>query len=349
MAEGDIIRGLLKSHVQKDEDGFRRAASALIANERKLNHRLLADDLERLLNGRINGNNLSKEMHEFQIPKDKEHGLPLVSLAESQVTWDSLVYPPKITAALQQCVAENNKRELLMSAGVAPKQKILLHGPPGCGKTISAGAIASDLGLPLATVRLDSVMSSFLGQTASNLRRVFDFIESSKFVVLFDECDTFAKERSLGNEHGELLRVVSSLLQMMDGFKGESVIIFATNHQQLLDSALWRRFDLILELGKPTSQDRVLLLRKFLCSLRVQTKVTDKYARAMEGATGADLKWFSQEIIRHCVIEGKSEATPKEFEIAKESLILRTKSLSGREDSSRPIKKRVSRTNPQSG
>lgn len=325
MAEGEIIRSLLNAHVHRDDEGFRRAAHQLVEQERRLNHRLLADDLERILrngNGRPNG--AQQPPGAIQLPKDKERGFPLVSLSRVDVPWAAVVLPPEKTATLQRCAQENRQRELLVNGGVRPKQKVLLCGPPGCGKTLSASALATDLGRELVTVRIDSLMSSFLGETAANLRRIFDFISVGQYVVLFDECDAIGKERSLGQEHGELHRVVTSLLQMMDSFSGESVLVFATNHQSMLDSALWRRFDLALRLDLPELQDRILMLRQALRSLPHDSKLAEKQARSMSGASGADIQWFAQELIRTCLLAGKASASATDFAAASNALKLRS-------------------------
>lgn len=324
MPEGEIIRSLLKSYIHQDDDGFRRAAQRLIEQERLLNHRLLADDLERILhNGHGKPNGVQKHSIPNQLPKDKERGFPLVTLSRVDVPWVAVVLLPATLAALQRCAQENRQRELLANGGVRPKQKLLLCGPPGCGKTLSASALATDLGRELVTVRLDCLMSSFLGETAANLRRVFDFISAGRYVVLFDECDAIGKERSFGHEHGELHRVVTSLLQMMDAFSGESVLVFATNHQSMLDSALWRRFDLTLKLELPGLQDRILMLRQFLRSLPHDSKLVEKQAVAMSRASGADLQWYAQELIRTCLLAGRSTATVTDFATAASALRLR--------------------------
>lgn len=315
MPDGEIIRSLLKSHVHHDDEGFRRAACRLIEEERRLNHRLLADDLERILHnghGKLNGtprNAIPIQM----VPQDKERGLSLLSLSRVDVPWAAVVLHPATLAAMSRCAEENRQRELLTNGGVKPKQKLLLCGPPGCGKTLSASALATDLGWELATVRIDSLMSSFLGETAANLRRVFDFISSGRYVVLFDECDAIGKERSGGQEHGELHRVVTALLQMMDGYTGESVLVFSTNHQSMLDSALWRRFDLALKLDLPQAQDRILMLRHFLRGLSHDPDLAAKQARGMTGASGADIQWFALELIRSCLLAGRSKASPADF------------------------------------
>ena len=144
-----------------------------------------------------------------------------------------------------------------------PKQRILLCGPPGTGKTLSAKIISSVIGYPLVYVLFDSIISSFLGQTASNLRKIFNFIEDGKYVVLFDEFDMVGKKRDDPQEHGEIKRVVNNFMQMLDNYNGDSIIVAATNHQQLLDTAVWRRFDEVLLFDLPNTQQRKKLFEKY--------------------------------------------------------------------------------------
>src|SRR6266511_1117142 len=179
MSEGRIIRDLLKTHLSRDEEGFRRAAKDLIERERNLNHRVLADDLERILVNGTNGNGLKsagKPGIPWEIPKDKDKGYPLLHVSRPEIPWERLVMPPLPMRELEAVVDENHRRDLLLSGGLKPKQKVLFVGPPGCGKTLAASVVSSALSWPLAVVRLDTVVSSFLGETATNLRRIFDFI-----------------------------------------------------------------------------------------------------------------------------------------------------------------------------
>ena len=127
------------------------------------------------------------------------------------------------------------------------RRRVLMFGPPGSGKTSAAEGLAAELGIPLVVVRLDSLISSYLGETASNLRRVVDYAARAPFVVLFDEFDAIGRNRDDPQEHGELKRVVNAFLQMIEAYSGTSLLLAATNHEQLLDPALWRRFDDVIE------------------------------------------------------------------------------------------------------
>lgn len=155
------------------------------------------------------------------------------------------------SSLIEEILKELHKSEVLKSYGLYPVDRLLFCGPPGCGKTLTAEVVASELGLPFSIVRIDSVVSSYLGETASNLRQVFDFISSISMVVLFDEFDALGKERDDASDHGELKRVVNAFIQMLDGYGGKSLLIAATNHDHILDSAVWRRFDEVLIFDLP--------------------------------------------------------------------------------------------------
>jgi SpoVK/Ycf46/Vps4 family AAA+-type ATPase len=331
MSEGRIIRELLKTHVGHDEDGFRRAAKDLIERERTLNHRVLADDLERILVNGTNGNGLKSAGNPgipWEIPKDKDKGYPLLHVSRPEIPWERLVLSPSPMRELETVVDENHRRDLLLSGGLKPKQKVLFVGPPGCGKTLAASVMSAALHWPLAVVRLDTVVSSFLGETATNLRRIFDFINLDRFVVLFDEFDALGKERDRGQEHGELQRVVTALLQLIDGYHGESLMVFATNHQFMLDSALWRRFDSIVPFELPKEQDRLLMLRLFFRSFGHTDEQLKALARATDGASGSDVEWLTTEIMRRLLLDGRKQMEKHDTDDALARFRVRMETLS---------------------
>lgn len=250
MASGKLLRLLVKSGTSGDPTAFISATEQLIKEERAKQHNLLANDLERILYGERNSSNSTTAFaHQIlpEAPTDKESGVSLIDIKQANRSVEELVLERNTLEVIENVLEEYRREDLLRSYGMMPAEKILFFGPPGCGKTLTAEAIAYELDRPIAIVRLDSLVSSFLGETATNLRKVFDFIAKHKLVVLFDEFDALGKERDDGSEHGELRRVVNAVLQMMDSYEGKSIIVAATNHEQILDSAIWRRFDEIVE------------------------------------------------------------------------------------------------------
>ena len=204
---------------------------------------------------------------------------------------EDIVLSDENHSLIREILDEHNRQEVLRAHGLRPVDRILLCGPPGCGKTLAAEVIANQLGRPLACVRTESVVSSFLGETAANLRKVFDFVAATPLVALFDEFDALGKERDDASEHGELRRVVNAVLQMLDAYDGRSVVIAATNHEGLLDSAIWRRFDEVLFLERPSPEQVGRLLAVKLRGVRREFDI-DAIDPAMlfEGATHAEVE-----------------------------------------------------------
>ena len=216
MPSAKLLRQLVKSGTEGNFDAFRTVTEQVIQEERAKQHHLLANDLERLLYGRLSSVNSATRGFVDKVPEDKERGLALLQIKEPVRTMEHIVLSDENRSLLDEILQEHHRRELLGSYGMYPADKMLFCGPPGCGKTLAAEVVASELGLPLAIVRIDSVVSSYLGETAANLRKVFDFIAKTPMVVLFDEFDALAKERGDSAEHGELKRVVNAVLQMLD-------------------------------------------------------------------------------------------------------------------------------------
>ena len=230
MASGELLRKLVKSGADGNYESFRQVSEEVILEEREKRHYLLANDLEKILYGRTSI--ASKPLLSLvkQIPSDKERGLPLLTIKEPVRCIEDIVLSDQNSSLIDEILQEHHRQELLNSHGLFPVDRLLFCGPPGCGKTLAAEVLASELGLPLAIVRIDSVVSSYLGETASNLRQVLDFAASVPMVVLFDEFDALAKERADSADHGELKRVVNAFLQLLDSYEGKSILIAATNH-----------------------------------------------------------------------------------------------------------------------
>ena len=315
----EAIRKLLAAHFKGDDTAFRAAAWEFVEKERSLNHHVFVKELERLLSG-VNGNGNGDQRHEVlstlgvlngSLPRDKERNALLVEICEPRRELEHLVLCPQVRQAMERIVLERRKGELLGAHGVRPTAKVLFCGPPGCGKTVAAEALARELYLPLATVRFDAVVSSYLGETAANLRKVFDFARSRPMVLFFDEFDAIGKHRTAADEHGELKRVVNSFLQMLDSFRSETLTVAATNHQGLLDSALWRRFDEILTFPKPTREEiETMLCRQFRQITVCHSTSLSEAARSLEGFSHADVERVAQDTIKRTVLNEKQQVEP---------------------------------------
>lgn len=303
-----------------DGAAFQTAVQEYIDEERRRNHPVVARDLERILrNGHgyvltsLSANEPVSILGE--LPREKERGIPLVEIREDERSLEELVLREDTREVVDRLVHEHRRNELLHSHGLRASGKVLFCGPPGCGKTVVAGAVAKALYVPLVLVRFDAVVSSYLGDTAANLRKVFDFARSRPMVLFFDEFDAIGKRRTDEDDHGELKRVVNSFLQMLDGFRGESLIIAATNHEQILDPALWRRFDEIVQFPLPNVEQIETLLVRSLRQVGVSPTVGLKdQARRLVGMSFADVERIALDAIKHVVLLGAKEIDRDTFE-----------------------------------
>ena len=246
--------------------------------------------------------------HADDVPRDKERGVFLVEIIEPKRSLQSLVVTLEVQKQLDLIVQENQRGDILHTHGLRPVSKVLFCGPPGCGKTIGAEAVAQALYLPLVLVRFDAIVSSYLGETAANLRKVFDFARTRPMVILFDEFDAIGKDRADEQEHGELKRVVNSFLQMLDSFHGETLLIAATNHQGMLDSALWRRFDDIVYFDRPGSGAIEEIIERNVRQIGLEQNVDlTKLSLSLVGMSHADAERIAIQAVKATIL-GKGNA-----------------------------------------
>ena len=306
VANGKLLRQLIRSGAEGDLDAFRGVAKQVIAEERHKHHHLLANDLETILYGRARAPS-SPALRNLTatIPEDRERGMSLLSVREPVRGLEDVVLSRENLSLVKEILHEHNREEVLKAHGLRPSDRVLFCGPAGCGKTLTAEVIARELGRPLAIVRTDSVVSSFLGETAANLRKVFDFAAASPMVTLFDEFDALGKEREDASEHGELRRVVNAVLQMLDAYEGRSLIIAATNHEGMLDTAIWRRFEEVLFLKPPTRAQLCRLLTMKLRGVHREFAAKEIAAQGwFKGATHADVERVLRRAVKEMVLQG---------------------------------------------
>lgn len=252
MARADLLCELIKAGLIKDDLSFRKAAEAICAEERSKQHEILANKISELLNNKHYSNNSTSRNSPQIINSNNIIASQLFHEKVPVKRLDQLLLPENVFNSCRDLIEEQTRTDLLRSFGLEPRNKVLLIGPPGNGKTSVAEGIAEALMVPLLTVRYESIIGAYLGETATRLSKLFEYAKSRHCVLFFDEFDTIGKERGDQQETGEIKRVVSSLLLQIDSLPSYVVTIAATNHDALLDKAVWRRFQLKLELPKPT-------------------------------------------------------------------------------------------------
>jgi len=280
---GRQLKEIFRAFHARDELAFRRAAMEIIDEEHAKHHNALARDLQKLLVAGGQHLDTSATIVVSPPPRDREGEWDLAEVREPARLLEDLVLDRELATFLDGIVQEVRHWSALDAAGVPRRRRMLLQGPPGCGKTSAAEAIAGELGRPFVLVRLDAVISSYLGETASNLRRILEYADQAPFVVLFDEFDALGRSRDDHSEHGEMKRVVTSFLQMTDSYRGPSLLLAATNHPTLLDDALWRRFDEVLTFRTPSVHEIRHLLRLRLRRIPHVGIDVDKTASQLKG------------------------------------------------------------------
>ena len=263
MARSDLLVSLVKAGASGDHRLMQATVEAIIAEERSKQHTVLADKLAKAMNGMGNG-----VRHIKSIPNESVHrGRDFIAEIQPQRRLEELVLPDSVRTACLQLIEEHHRADLLRSYSLEPRHRVLLIGPPGNGKTTLAEGVAETLALPLFVVRYELMMGKYLGETAGRLKRLFDYVRTRPCVLFFDEFDVLGKERGDIHETGEIKRVVSSLLLQIDDLPSYTVVMAATNHSELLDRAVWRRFQIRLELPQPTRKQMAAFIATHLARL----------------------------------------------------------------------------------
>lgn len=298
-----IIEGGLKKDVTKVSS----YAKLLSDNLRQSGDAKLADRILSILKNQV-GDSVSFDQL-ATAPVDQESRLNMADIILPNSPLPSMVFEESIEKSISDFLSVINNRDLLQKAGIEVNSSLLLYGPPGCGKTTIAHYIAKQMGLPLVRARLDSLVSSLLGNTAKNIRRIFDYASSRPCILLLDEFDAIGKARDDQHELGELKRVINSLLQNIDEFANGNILIAATNHHELLDKAIWRRFNFIVEVGKPDAKTILELIKSHSAGCNNTIIGDDKkeafIIEAFSGLSFADIKTVCTKAISKVIIEQK--------------------------------------------
>ncbi len=305
MSRSDLLKRMLASYQQGDDDSFRAAAGEVIDDERRKHHRLLADELETIMSTRSRGSSTEPmKLSSLRPLPTARDDAPLVELLSPRRDLSSQILRPETARVLQDIAEERRRGAELRSHGLQPVRMALFVGPPGTGKTTSAEALAGELGVPLARVHVPSVVSSLLGDTAKNLAAIFDACREEPWVLVFDEFDALGRERSDASEHGELKRLVTTFLQLLDEYHGPALVIAATNHPAMLDHAVWRRFDEVVAFRNPTQKETERQVRRLFRRMQLDAQPVE-VARTLRGLSQAEVEMVCQSAMKRVVLRGE--------------------------------------------
>jgi SpoVK/Ycf46/Vps4 family AAA+-type ATPase len=309
MASAAQIKALLKSYADRDDSQFYAVALQVAAAEARKGHVEFAKELRELIET-SRRNQISLPRPGFlHIAQPQGEVADLLSVQYPSVRLSDLILDDAVAAHVGRVLTEQRHLDRLKSHALRPRQTLLLTGPPGCGKTFTASAIAGELSLPLFIVRLESLVTRFLGETASKLKLVFDAVERTRAVYLFDEFDSIGIARGSENDVGEMRRVLNSFLVFIENHRGNSVVIAATNHGHMLDRALFRRFDDLIELGMPTLELAERTFRERLAGQKLSGVNPRKLAQAAQGLSFAEITRVCEEAIKDMLINDRESLT----------------------------------------
>lgn len=326
--KASLIIKIVEAHSNGDEALFQKAVNDLCNDEEKKGNAALALSIRKASNNSkantSKSNNNQSNLMNFSVqslvasaPKDRDSTLDLFDIITSDIPMSQVALTDQHKEMFRQIIAEQEKAETLLMNGVLPSNRVLFCGPPGCGKTLTAKALAYELNLPIAYVRLDGLVSSYLGQTSTNIRKIFEFVKNKRIMLFLDEFDAIAKKRDDAHELGELKRVVTTLLQNFDSMPNNVFLVAATNHQHLLDPAIWRRFNYTIFMNIPTiDQRREMIVHNLnFYSLELDTEI-DFLADLTECMNGSEIYEFLQFLARSRYLSGISANSLSREDIA---------------------------------
>lgn len=313
MARGDQLKALLLSYLEGNEAQFYSVAMQLAADEARKGHGRLAEELRALVDRAKS--DPRKRIGSDPIPINRPKGelASLLRVAYPKTRLSDLIVSTRVEQSLLKVVMEQRHLSKLLEHGLSPRRKILLVGSPGTGKTLTASALAGELGIPLFAVRLDALLTKFMGETAAKLRQIFDAVHSARGIYFFDEFDAIGGQRASLNDVGEVRRILNSFLVMIEEDTSNSLIIAATNHPQILDDALFRRFDDVIEYELPTPTQIAQVLTSRLGRFAPTLLDVDTLASAAEGLSHAEITRLAEEAVKNAVMHDAPHIDPEEL------------------------------------
>ncbi len=314
MATSRQIKELINTHQSKDDERFYTVALQIAAGETKKGHKQVANELRNLIQGAIESQKKPRSISTVDtIAKPQGDAANLLNVVHPRHSFSQMVLPVVLKKKLDRIVLEQKQFNLLKSNGLSPKQKILLLGPSGCGKTLTAEALANELGMPLFVVRIDALFTRYLGETANKLPLIFEAIDQNRAVFLFDEFDSIGLERGSHNDIAEMRRVLNSFLVLIEEMNSNSVIIAASNHPEVFDKAIHRRFDDIIYYQAPSKDEIVTLFKNKLSEHKAQSLNWDSIANEANGLNYEEITIITEDILKDVLLEKISALSTKQL------------------------------------
>ena len=300
MATAEHVKALIKSHLHNEDERFLTIALQVASYEARKGHTTFAREIRSIID--------SKKQPSLRVIPFKKDLSEFIVSSEPQNRLSDLVLKAHLESRLKRVLKEYYQRHKLLKHGMANRRKILLAGHPGTGKTMTASVIAGELKRPLYTIQMDKIVTKFMGETSAKLRQVFDTIQNSEGVFLFDEFDAIGSERSKENDVGEMRRVLNAFLQFIESDSSRSIIIAATNNMKLLDQALFRRFDDILYYDLPSQEEIVKLIENKLSSFLGKLN-TRELLNEIEGLSHGEIVQACYDAVKEVILDDKESVS----------------------------------------
>lgn len=313
-----LLNRLIQSISSNDIQALSQLAKTIVEDEKKKGHDKLANQLEAIIN---NSDALSKinesKTGMTSLPVSRRHNQTLATMIYRDKLKHHMVLSVELEKRFDKIEREYSARERLLKYNLKPRSKIMLYGPPGCGKTLGAERLAWNLGLPLMKVKFDAIISSYFGESAANLRAIFEASAEKPCVLLLDECDFIAKSRMLGQDVGEIPRIVNMLLMLLDEFDAPGLLVATTNLENSLDRALFRRFDEVIEITRPTEREIRALFSTTLSAFNVDSNINwEMIIEKVKGGSAANIVQIAENAAKTSVLEGSGIVTQTHIEVA---------------------------------